>query len=72
MEACGQLIGDWKHLGDGVSEIRLNAGPGLRIYFGRFGKTVVLLLLGGNKSSQDRDIRKAKRLWNEWKDTYVR
>lgn len=71
IEVAGKLVGDRKYLGDGVTELRLDTGPGIRIYLGRFGKTLVLLLLGGDKSSQDRDIIRAKRLWKEWRNTYV-
>jgi len=56
-------LGDHKLLGDGVWEARLAFGPGYRLYFGRAGQTVVLLLLGGDKSSQTKDIQRAKRYW---------
>src|SRR5258706_16058968 len=62
-------LGDHKSVGDGVWEARLDFGPGYRLYFGRIGQTVVLLLLGGDKRSQTRDIERAKRLWaNYMKD----
>jgi len=54
--------------GDGICELRIDFGPGYRIYFGKKGSTVVVLLVGGNKSSQDRDIEKAKRYWLECKE----
>jgi len=53
-------LGDMKPIGDGVSELRLDFGPGYRIYFGIDGDELIILLCGGNKSSQDRDTRKAK------------
>ena len=54
--------GNVKSLGDGVSELKINLGPGYRVYFTRTGKTVVLLLCGGDKSSQAKDIRRAKQI----------
>lgn len=54
--------------GEGIWELRIDFGPGFRIYFGRKGSTVIVLLVGGSKSSQDRDIEKAKRYWLECKD----
>ena len=52
--------GDWKPVGDGVYEIRLHFGSGYRIYFTEHGSIVVLLLCGGDKSTQKRDIKLAK------------
>lgn len=54
--------------GDGVWELRIDCGPGYRIYFGKKGKVVVVLLAGGDKGSQVRDIAKAKRYWLECKE----
>lgn len=54
--------GDVKPVGEGVSELRLPFGPGCRVYFVQKGKMLVVLLAGGDKSTQDRDIRVAREL----------
>lgn len=54
------LLGDVKHIGSGVSELRINCGPGYRVYFVYRGRTMVLLLCGGDKSTQSSDISVAK------------
>jgi putative addiction module killer protein len=59
--------GDCKTVGEGVSELRVDYGPGYRVYFGQRGQTVVVLLCGGDKRTQDRDIRLAKQYWHEFK-----
>src|ERR1700722_15940225 len=58
--------GDVGPVEEGISELRIHYGPGYRIYFHRRGNTVVILLCGGNKGSQTRDITTAKRLVHEW------
>ncbi len=56
------LLGDWSSVGDGVSELRVHVGPGYRVYFTIRQREIVILLCGGDKSSQSRDIRQAKEL----------
>ena len=58
------LLGDWKET-DGVFEKRLDYGPGYRIYYQWFGDVVILLLGGGDKGSQKKDMNRAKDLWQE-------
>ena len=58
-------FGDCKPVGEGVFELRLMFGAGYRVYFGRVGETVVLLLSGGDKSTQAADIERAKQYWKE-------
>ena len=54
-------------VGEGVSELKLNWGPGYRVYFGHDGKTIVILLCGGTKKQQSRDIATAKVRWADYK-----
>ena len=60
-------FGDCKPVGEGVRELRVHVGAGYRIYFARHGATVVLLLCGGSKASQKRDIEQAQQFWVQWK-----
>ncbi len=60
-------FGDCKGLGDGVSEMRIHFGPAYRVYYAQEGQCVYLLLLGGDKSTQEKDIAKAKELWTSIK-----
>jgi putative addiction module killer protein len=55
-------LGDVKAVGDGIREMRIHSGPGYRIYFAQNGKLLLLLLCGGDKSTQSRDIAKARRV----------
>jgi putative addiction module killer protein len=61
-------FGDSEPVGDGVSEMRIHYGPGYRVYFVRHGAVVYVLLCGGDKSTQKRDIAKAKRLAKDLKE----
>ncbi len=58
--------GDCAPCREGVQEMRIHYGPGYRVYFGKRGETLILLLCGGDKSSQDGDINDAVRLLNAW------
>lgn len=57
------LFGDTRALGGGIEELRIHAGPGYRIYYGRIERTVILLLSGGTKDRQQRDIERARQYW---------
>ncbi len=60
-------FGDHKFCRDGVWELRIDVGAGLRVYYGRSGSRVVLLLCGGDKRTQDQDIDRAVAHWQDWK-----
>jgi putative addiction module killer protein len=61
-------VGDAAAVGDGVSELRIHYGPGYRVYFQRRGAIIIVLLCGGDKSTQTKDIAKAKMLAREWSE----
>ncbi len=60
--------GDVEPVGQGISELRINYGPGYRLYFQKRGSTTIILLCGGDKSTQAKDIKAAKRLIDEWSE----
>ena len=62
-------FGAAKSLRDGVFELRLDFGPGYRVYYGRDGKTIIILLGGGSKRRQDADISAALERWERYKET---
>lgn len=69
--ALGQF-GDVKSVGSGILELRLHFGPGYRVYFAEVNNFVILLLCGGDKSTQVRDIKIAKEYWSEFiKRTHI-
>lgn len=55
-------------MGEGVSELRIHHGPGYRVYFQKRGNTIIVLLCGGDKGTQKKDIKTAKRLAQEWSE----
>lgn len=61
-------FGDCRSVGEGVYELRVNYGPGYRVYFAILGTMAVLLLFGGTKKGQNRDIRQAQAYWQEFKE----
>lgn len=65
------LFGDWKAVGDGVFELRLDFGPGYRVPYAKQGSFIVILLGGGDKSDQRRTIADAKRLWEGLKSEFT-
>ncbi len=64
--AAGDL-GDVEPVGEGVMELRVDWGPGYRVYFSRIGQVVVLLLCGGDKRTQQKDIKRAKTYFEDYK-----
>lgn len=63
-------LGHWEPVGEGVCELKIDYGPGYRVYFGRIGSTIIVLLCGGDKKTQRKDIVKAKELWLDFKERY--
>ena len=61
------LTGKCEPVGQGVFELKIYYGPGYRVYFGQDGQTIVILLSGGDKSTQSQDIEKAKFYWQDYK-----
>lgn len=61
-------FGDCKSVGKGISEMRIHFGKGYRVYFGQKNNVAILLLIGGNKSTQKEDIKKAKIIWKRIKE----
>ena len=60
-------FGDCKSLGGSVHELRIDYGPGYRVYFGQSGEQIILLLCGGTKDTQNRDIRQARIYWQDYR-----
>ncbi len=60
-------FGDCKSIGDGISEMRINYAKGYRVYFKEKGNKIIVLLIGGEKSTQQKDIKRAKEIWNKMK-----
>ena len=65
-------IGDHKPCRAGVWELRIDSGPGYRVYYARSGQTIILLLCGGDKSTQEADISRACAYWQDWQQRQER
>jgi len=61
------LPGDWRSVGEGVRALRIDYGPGYRVYYGQEGETLILLLCGGDKRTQTKDLEKAHGYWKDCK-----
>lgn len=64
-------LGDYKAVGEGVYELRFTFASGYRVYFGQVDNVIILLLCGGDKSSQGKDIKKAKKYWQDFKKSQI-
>jgi putative addiction module killer protein len=62
-------FGDCKMVGEGIREMRVDVGKGYRVYFKEKGGKIIILLVGGDKSTQQKDIKKAKEMWAKLKDS---
>ena len=62
------LEGHWRSVGEGVRELKIPEGKGYRVYYARDGPTIVLLLCGGDKSTQNADIENAKAYWRDYNE----
>ena len=60
-------FGNYRDFGEGLYEFKISFGPGYRVYFGIDGDALIILLCGGDKGSQDDDLRKAKRYWEDYR-----
>jgi putative addiction module killer protein len=65
-------LGDWKNVGEGVYELRMTFGAGYRVYFARHGDKIIVILGGGDKSTQAKDIISAQTLWRAYKNEIER
>lgn len=59
-------LGNYRSVGQGVCEFKIDYGPGYRIYFGQVGNTIVVILCGGDKNTQQQDILKAQKYWSDY------
>ena len=62
-------LGNYRSVGEGVCELKIDYGSGYRIYFGQIGTTLILLLCAGDKNTQDQDIRKAIEYWTDYRSS---
>lgn len=62
-------FGKTRNVGDGVWELKIDYGPGYRVYYGIRGDELILILMAGSKRTQTADIKKARAYWIEWKET---
>ena len=63
-------LGKCNSVGQGIMELKVDFGPGYRIYFGQMGRALIVLLCGGDKSTQSKDIKKAHEYWTDYKRRY--